>query len=236
MKKRDDRPADASGLRRKAEKIARKKAALSSENLETLSPEETGRILYELRVHQVELEMQNEELRRTQVELQASRERYFDLYDLAPVGYLTLSDKGLILEANLTFARLLGVAKGLLANQPLTRFILREDQDIWYRFHKQSFETETVQACELRIRGVKDHPFWVQIQITEDWDAEGAPLLRVTLSDISAGKKAEEKQQAREERYRSFIEVTGQLAWTTNKDGAVVEDIPVWRKFTCQNE
>ena len=84
----------AADLRRRAEEIARENAARSPENLEALSPEETRRTLHELRVHQIELEMQNEELRRAQVELDAARARYFDLYDLAPVGYCTLSDRG----------------------------------------------------------------------------------------------------------------------------------------------
>ena len=74
-------------------------------------------------MHQVELEMQNEELRRAQLELDATRARYFDLYDLAPVGYCTLSEQGLILEANLTAASRLGVARDALAQQRLTSFI-----------------------------------------------------------------------------------------------------------------
>ena len=87
-------------------KQAEKKAARLPENIETMSPEEIRLTLHELRVHQIELEMQNEELRRSQIELDTARARYFDLYDLAPVGYCTISEKGLILEANLTVATL----------------------------------------------------------------------------------------------------------------------------------
>ena len=140
MTSKDNRPEQAAELRRQAEEIAREKAAQSPENLEALSPEETRQTLHELRVHQIELEMQNEELRRAQAELDAARARYFDLYDLAPVGYCTLSEKGLILEANLTAATLLGVARGALVKQPITRFILKEDQDIYYLHRKQLFE------------------------------------------------------------------------------------------------
>jgi PAS domain-containing protein len=78
------------------------------------------RVEQELRVHQVELEMQNEELRRTQEELEASWVRYFDLYDPAPVGYFTISVKGLILEANPTAAIMLGVTRGTMESQPLS--------------------------------------------------------------------------------------------------------------------
>ena len=127
--------AENDALRRQAEEIAREKAAHSPENIEALSTEATRQTLYELRVHQIELEMQNEELRRAQAELDAARARYFDLYDLAPVGYCTLSEKGLILEANLTIATLLGVARSALIKQQLTRFIIKEDQDIYYQYH-----------------------------------------------------------------------------------------------------
>jgi PAS domain-containing protein len=84
-------------------------------------------LLHELRVHQIEMEMQNEELRRAQKALDASRTPYFELYALAPAGYLTLSEAGVILEANLTAATLLGVIRSTLVRQPMTRFILSED-------------------------------------------------------------------------------------------------------------
>src|ERR1700682_3584242 len=101
-------------LRRRAEDRARETAAEMPERLRTLTSEESLTLLHDLRVHQIELEMQNEELRRTQEALEASRARYFDLYDLAPVGYFTISNKGLILEANFTAATLFGVARGAL--------------------------------------------------------------------------------------------------------------------------
>ena len=102
--------------------------------------------------------MQNEELRRAQEELEVSRARYFDLYDLAPVGYVTLSEQGLILEANLTFVTLLGVTRGALVKQPLTRFIVREDQDIHYRHRKLLLETGAPQVYEVGCREGKPAP------------------------------------------------------------------------------
>ncbi|MEI6308742.1 MAG: PAS domain-containing protein, partial [bacterium] len=113
-----------SDLARELRKAAEEKArSLEMQELEALSPEETRQMLHELRVHQIELEMQNEELRRAQEELNISRARYFDLYDLVPVGYCTLSEKGLILEANLAAATLLGVSRGALVKQLISRFI-----------------------------------------------------------------------------------------------------------------
>ena len=143
-------------LRRQAEEIAQGDAAQAPENLEALSPEATRRTLHELRVHQIELEMQNEELRRSQEELEASRARYFDLYNLTPVGYVTLSEEGLILEANLTAATLFGVARSALVKRPLTRFVSLEDQDIYYAHSRRLFETpstdSTLRQSSLRLR------------------------------------------------------------------------------------
>jgi two-component system, chemotaxis family, sensor kinase Cph1 len=186
-------PAADSGksLRERAEALAGDKTGGISENLEVLSPEEARRALHELRVHQIELEMQNEELRRTQQELEASRERYFDLYDLAPVGYFTLSEQGLILEANLTAAKLFGVARGVLIEQPLSRFILPEDQDIHYRHRRALLETGTPQSWALRVVKKDAAPFWVRVDATTAQGADGASVWRAVVSDITESKRAE---------------------------------------------
>src|SRR4030042_3725035 len=108
MNENRSHPSDAADLRKRAEK---KLKANEARPQESLSPEETRRLLHELSVHQIELEMQNEELRRTQQELETARARYRDLYDLAPVGYFVLSEKGSILEANLRAATLFGTPR-----------------------------------------------------------------------------------------------------------------------------
>jgi PAS domain S-box-containing protein len=195
MTSQDDRPGDAAELRRRAEEMARERAARAPENLQALSPEEARRTLQELRVHQIELEMQNEELRRAQAELDAARARYFDLYDLAPVGYCTLSEQGLIREANLTAAGLLGVARGALVKQPISQLIVKEDQDIYYRHRKQLFETGEPQAYELRMVKLNAAAFWARLEATAAQDAGGTPVCRVVISDITERKKAEEARE-----------------------------------------
>jgi PAS domain S-box-containing protein len=193
MEEEKDSPNGSADLRRRAEELARKKADQIPENLEALSPVEARRLFRELRVHQIELEMQNEELHRTQGELEASRARYFDLYDMAPVGYFTMGEQGQILEANLTAANMLRVERSHLVRQPLTRFILREDQDIYYRHRKQLFETGLPQVCELRMLSANAAPFWIQMDATVVQDADGASLCRTVVSAMSERKRVEEK-------------------------------------------
>jgi PAS domain S-box-containing protein len=195
-------------LRRRAEEMFK---ANQPADPETLSPEETKQLLHELRVHQIELKMQNEELQRTQNELECSRARYFDLYDLAPVGYLTLSEKGLIQEANLAAAGMLGQARGTLVRQPISRIILNDDQDIYYLHRKKLLKSGEPQACELRMLKADGTAFWVHLAASAEQDpatssgqahavntgqcagqcAEPPPVIRVVLSDISERKQAE---------------------------------------------
>lgn len=188
MTEKETRSGAANDLRKRAEERAR---ASEAKPQEPLLPEQAQVILHDLRVHQIELEMQNEELRRVQAEVEASRERYFDLYDLAPVGYFTLSEQGVILEANLAAAELLGVERGALVQQPLPRFILPEDQDIYYKHRKQLFETGTPQICELRFKKKESAPFWARFEATVVEDCEGSPVCRTVISDITEHKQVE---------------------------------------------
>ena len=163
------------------------------------------RVQEALQVHQIELEMQNDELHRAQVELEAARARYFDLYDLAPVGYVTVSEPGLILEANLTAATLLGVARGVLVEQPISRFIFQEDQDIYSRNRQQIFQTGEPRACEVRLLAMDGTQLWGLLDMTAAHGASGVPVCRVVLHDITKRKQAEELLRASEEQHRLLL-------------------------------
>lgn len=194
MKNKDDRTEQTAILRRQAEEIAREKAFKSPRNPEEMSLEETRQILHDLRVHQIELEMQNEELRRSQQELDAAGARYFDFYDLAPVGYLTLSEKGLILAANLTTAAMLDVVRSNLIKKPFSRFIFKEDQDTFYLNNKRLFNTAAPQMWELRMLKQDGTSFWARFNAIVAKDSDGEAVCRIVMSDITDRKFAEEAQ------------------------------------------
>ncbi|MEI7750536.1 MAG: PAS domain-containing protein [Candidatus Omnitrophota bacterium] len=216
MSPESDQPSDAGELRRRAEEIFRGKTAPLPENLKDLSPKETRRVLHELRVHQIELEMQNEELRESYAERDASRARFFDFYDLAPVGYFTVSEQGLILEANFTACAFLDVVRGAMVARSISHFILKDDQDIYYLYNQQLFETHSAssglaggpQACELRMVKSDRTVFWVHLEAIIVDAADGAPVCRVVMNDITGRKKVEERLRENEERLRVIFEAS----------------------------
>ena len=166
----------------------------AEEVVATTSPSLTHpaeKLLYELQIHQIELEMQNEELRRVQEALDCERSRYFDLYDMAPVGYITLSDMGLILQANFTSCTLLGVTRGELIKQPISRFMLRDHADIFYLLRKQILASAQPQSRELQMLKSDKTPFWVHLAGSTAPGADGVVELRIVLHDITEQKQAE---------------------------------------------
>ncbi len=142
-------------------------------------------------MHQIELEMQNEELRRVQLELEASKTRYFDLYEMAPVGYCTLTGKGLIREANLRLASLLGLTQGKLLARPLSRFIHPEDQTGYYLHQRRLTGAAPLPALELRLLRAQASPFWARLESTL-WQGPGdTPEFLVAIFDITPLKEVE---------------------------------------------
>ena len=170
--------------------------------------------LQELRRRYRELETQNEDLRRTLAELDASRSRYFDFYDLAPVGYCTVSDQELILQANLTVAKLLGMAREDLLQRPLSQFIHSEDQDRFHTLRNLLKATSEAQSCELRLFKSDWTPVWVHLAAVTALDADATPVLRIVLSDVSERKRAEREKAAVEAQLRQSqkLDALGQLA------------------------
>ena len=191
----------ASSLRQRAEVLARQRD--TSEMDAVLSSDASLALIHELRVHQIELEMQNEELRWTQVQLNNSRKRYFEMYDLAPVGYFLLNAQGHILEANSTFAVMLGVEKPNLRNQPISRFVYSQDQDEYYLYRK-SVEAGGLTVVELRLVKKDGSQLWVRLEANLAQDAGGITIIRVAASDITQLKLAEQALKSSQNRYQAL--------------------------------
>jgi PAS domain S-box-containing protein len=228
----DKRSTSASALRRQSETLALTQSAPSPAELAALSPEETWQMLHELRVHQIELELQNEELRRVQEELEGTKARYLDLYEMAPVGYCTLNEEKIILEANLTISSMLGIARGVLVNQPLSRFLFRDDQDIFYLLRKNLFANGKPQGCEVRMVRPGGRIFWVRLDAVLVTGAESAPQWRLAISDISQRKEAEEALRASEKHLRFLIQNASDSQVIVNPDGTLRYLSPAMEKIT----
>ena len=172
-----------------------------------LTPEQALQMVHELQVHQVELEMQNEELRTAQIELEASRARYFDLYDLAPVGYFTLSHEDLVLEANFTAAEILGMTRSTIIDQPITHFIFPADQDIYYKLKKQLPKKKSQQAsCEIRLIKKGDGPLWVRLVQTVSHDSQNNVVYRVVITDITDRIELSQELEAQNVKLEAIFE------------------------------
>lgn len=149
-------------------------------------------LVHELQVHQLELEMQNEELRQTHELLESTRARYIDLYEFSPVGHLTLDARGRVLEANLRATTLLDVTRNNLRGQPLVRLIAGEDQKVFHHHVQQVLKEGTLQVCEVRLHNKPGIPAWVLLKSRAIPDEPGRPThWQTAFIDVSEIKRAE---------------------------------------------
>jgi PAS domain S-box-containing protein len=194
MPDRDSHASFRDGLRRRA---VERVGSDWPEPAEPFSPDELKKILHDLRVHQVELEMQNDELQRRQLDVEASRARYFDLFDLAPVGYVTLTEQGRVVEANLTLCALLDQPKSELVAAHLSAMVVPEDLDIYFRNRRRLFQYEGRTVFEVRMlrAGV---PFWASLDGAATHQPDGTRVCRLAISDVSERKMLEVAKEAYE--------------------------------------
>ncbi len=179
MKKDSDTSAEAADLRRRAEALLREEAAKGAPGR---TADDAQRLVHELQVHQVEIEMQNEELRRSRAEVEAGLERYTELYDFAPVGYLTLGRDGAIREVNLAGARLLGVERARLSGRRFGVFVREPDRPVLNLFFEKVFASREKQACEVGLLREGKDPLTVHIAATASQDGQECRLM---LADIT---------------------------------------------------
>lgn len=174
-----------------------------------LAADALRKTLHELQVYQIELEMQNEELRDVHVALDVERSRYQDLYDLAPVGYLTVGQGGQIEHCNLKASSLLGLPRSQLLHKPLRRFVAKEDRDAHYLFTQQILRTREPDRRDVQMVNAAGVAFWVQMAVTVQVEVhaggDDSHSLLVIINDISDRKAAEEKLYESEDLHRSLF-------------------------------
>jgi len=153
-------------------------------------PPAENEFLHERRVLQTELEMQNEELRRVQLELEETRDRYIDLYEFAPIGYLTLTREGMVAEANLTCTGLLGIDRKKLINRRFDSFIIPSDKDRWGRHFLNVLSLVGRNVCEVLIQRKNGSTFHAQLDC-QKIKAEDSHLVRIALTDITERRVAQ---------------------------------------------
>jgi len=162
------------------------------------APSPPADLLHELRVHQVELEIQNEELRIARTAAEEARDRYLDLYDFAPVGYLTLDAGGRIGSVNLAGAALLGVDRAELRSRAFAGFVAPQDLQRWAGYLKTLGEAGAERTCELLLRPANRDSFPAQLTGTRSVPESGAAAsIRFTLLDISERRRSEEERERR---------------------------------------
>ncbi|HAS53091.1 MAG TPA: hypothetical protein DCS42_02655, partial [Nitrospiraceae bacterium] len=191
--KKTTTPSDSlASLRRKAED----KLRTQLERLQKLSAHDIQELVHELGTHQIELEMQNEELRTGRDELESSRNQYAELYDFAPVGYFTLDAQGLIERVNLTGAHLLGIERGSLLKRPFTGFIVEEaDRAVFSKHREDVLQQQGSQTCEIRLKRKDGAAFYAQLQSVAKENIDAAGSLRTTIIDVTCRRKAYEEMK-----------------------------------------
>ena len=219
MAKKPDEPLKVTRPRRQAEERLR----ATRRDVASMPVKDVQQLVHELQVHQIELEMQNEELRRAQRELEAARDRYADLYDFSPAGHLLLDRDATILEANLRAGLLLGINRKDLIEQPLGRFVASEDQDRFHRHCQDVLKTGARHTCEVRLQEKAGGSCCLYLESLAVHEEPGRiTRWRTSLLDVSDRKRAEQELEAQRMQLDAIIESAMDGIITVDEGGRVL--------------
>ena len=207
-------------LRRRAEERLR----LSRAQITDMTPGDVAELIHDLQVHQIELEMRNEDLLQVQMELADAHDRYLDLYEYAPVGYLTVDERFVVQQANLTAATMLGLERGKLVNTPLLKFVAPEEHDACFVHLRTALNRGSDFNGEGWFVRQDGSRFYARMQSGKiDGTRSTSVGLRITLTNISLQKRAELKLCESEARYRFLYEESHTVNLVIGIDGLIVD-------------
>jgi PAS domain S-box-containing protein len=187
MKKQQSEPADDAALRRRAEvRVGQQKPAGGLQRTES---DET-RLIHELQVHKIELEMQQEELQQARGQMETLLAQYTDLYDFAPVSYLTLDRTAAVRQVNLTAARLLGIERSRLVDRRFSLFVAERDRGAFSDFLQTAFASEAKACCEVALCQADSRPLVVEIEGVRSGDGQEC---RAVVFDVTERRRMEEQ-------------------------------------------
>jgi two-component system, cell cycle sensor histidine kinase and response regulator CckA len=213
-------PSDAAELRRRAEAMLREKQKSQPSAAGTgRTVHDTQRLVQELQIHQIELEMQNEQLERARAETEVALERYIDLYEFAPSGYFTLGRDGTIRQANLTGSKLLGLDRSRLVNCRFGLFVAENSRPVLLAFMAKVFASYSRETCEAMLLREGKPPFYARIEARCTDDGQEC---RAVVVDITERKRSEEKIQEQ----ASLLELSQDAIYVRSLD----EKIQYWNK------
>jgi PAS domain S-box-containing protein len=192
MKKPEVKNTNRSGIKHSMREDAEVQLTHFSKPSSAITGQLPETLIYELQVHQIELEMQAEELRNLNIALEESRDKYLDLYDFAPVGYFTLNDKALISEANLTGATLLGLERGRLLKERFSKFVSEKDADKWHLYFIDLLNQKEKQSCTLTLAQQNGTMFSAQLDGIQITGSDGIIAIRIAIIDTNKSKQTED--------------------------------------------
>ena len=171
--------------------------------------ENSVELTHEIHIHKIELEIQNEELCNLDLALEDSREMYSNLFDFGSNGYFILDQNNFILNVNLTATEMLMAERSTLINKPFSKFIFKDDQNIFYSFSNKLIKSGAVQKCELRMVKQDLSAFYVSMDGIIEKNTTYSDCLFISVSNIDERKQTEHKLEEREIHYKALFENLG---------------------------